>query len=75
MMQITEEHIQIKVQRLEGLNDQVRVSIVDETNKGATGKSICMDPENAAHIVGQLYQAGRQRGARISLEVGLLPLS
>jgi hypothetical protein len=34
-----------------------------------------MDPENAAHIVGQLYQSGRQRGARISLEVGLLPLS
>ena len=72
MMQITQEHIQIKLQRLEGLNDQIRVSIVDETDKGATGKSICMDSSNVADIVGQLYQAGRKRGARISLEVGLI---
>ena len=71
MMQMT-EHIQIKLQRIEGLNNQVRVSVVYETTQGASGKSVCMDPEDAAQIVGQLYQSGRQRGARISLEVGLL---
>ena len=75
MMQIAQEHIQIKLQRLEGLNDQIRVSIVGETDKGATGKSICMNPGNAADIIAQLYQTGRKRGARISLEVGLIPLN
>ena len=75
MMQMAQERIQIKLQRLEGLNDQIRVSIVDETDKGATGKSICMDPGNAADIVAQLYRTSRKRGARISLEVGLIPLN
>jgi len=75
MTQMTQEHILIKLQRLEGLNDQIRVSIVDETSNGATGKSICMDPGNVADIVGQLYQTSRRRGARISLEVGLIPLN
>ena len=75
MMQMAREHIQIKLHRLEGLNDQIRVSIVDETGKGATGKSICMDPGNAADIVAQLYQTGRKSGARISLEVDLIPLN
>ena len=39
MTQMAQEHILIKLQRLEGLNDQIRVSIVDETSNGATGKS------------------------------------
>lgn len=65
--------IQIKLQRLEGFGDQVRVSVVDEVIGAASGKSLCMNAEDAAAMVGQLYSRGRERGARISLEVATLP--
>ena len=66
--------IQIMLQRLEGFEDQVRVSVLDEGDGAACGKSLCVDAEEAAELVGQLYSRGRERGARISLEVATLPM-
>ena len=66
--------IQIRLQRLEGFEDQVRVSVLDEGDGVASGKSLCVDAEEAARMVGQLYSRGRERGARISLEVATLPM-
>ena len=65
--------IQIKLQRLDGFDDQVRVSVLDEGDGVASGKSLCMNAEEAAEMVGRLYSRGRERGARISLEVVTLP--
>ena len=73
MATMTEARIQIKLQRLEGFEDQVRVSVLDQGVGVASGKSICVDSEEAARMVGQLYSRGRERGARISLEVATLP--
>ena len=66
--------IQIKLQRLEGFEDQMRVSVLDEGDGVASGKSLCMTAEDAAEMVGRLYSRGRERGARISLEVATLPM-
>ena len=66
--------IQIKLQRLEGFEDQVRVSVLDEGDGVASGKSLCVDAEEAARMVGRLYSLGRERGARISLEVATVPM-
>ncbi len=74
MATMTEERIQIRLQRLEGLEDQVRVSVLDEGDGVASGKSLCVDAEEAARMVGQLYSRGRERGARISLEVATVPM-
>lgn len=65
--------IQIKLQRLDGIDDQVRVSVVDEVVGAASGRSLCMNAEEAAEMVGRLYSRGRERGARISLEVATMP--
>ena len=65
--------IQIKLQRLDGFDDQVRVSVVDEVIGAASGRSLCMTAEDAAEMVGRLYRRGRERGARISLEVATMP--
>ena len=65
--------IQIKLQRLDGIDDQVRVSVVDEVIGAASGRSLCMNAEDAAEMVGRLYSRGRERGARISLEVATMP--
>ena len=73
MATMTEERIQIKLQRLEGFEDQMRVSVLDEGTGVASGKSLCVDAEEAARMVGLLYSRGRERGARISLEVATLP--
>ena len=73
MATMTEARIQIKLQRLEGFEDQVRVSVLDQGEGVASGKSICVDSEEAARMVGQLYSRSRERGARISLEVATLP--
>ena len=73
MATMTEARIQIKLQRLEGFEDQVRVSVLDQGVGVASGKSVCVDSEEAARMVGQLYSRGRERGARISLEVVTLP--
>ena len=66
--------IQIKLQRLEGFEDQVRVSVLDQGDGVAGGKSLCMTAEDAAEMVGRLYSRGRERGARISLEVAAVPM-
>ena len=55
MATMTEARIQIKLQRLEGFEDQVRVSVLDQGVGVASGKSICVDSEEAARMVGQLY--------------------
>ncbi len=73
MATMTEERIQIRLQRLDGFDDQVRVSVLDQGDGVASGKSLCVDAEEAARMVGQLYSRGRERGARISLEVATLP--
>ena len=73
MATMTEARIQIKLQRLEGFEDQVRVSVLDQGVGVASGKSICVDSEEAARMVGQLYSRSRERGTRISLEVATLP--
>ena len=73
MATMTEARIQIKLQRLEGFKDQVRVSVLDQGVGVASGKSICVDSEEAARMVGQLYSRSRERGARISFEVATLP--
>ena len=73
MTTLTAERIQIKLQRLEGIEGQVRVSVLDEGDGVASGKSLCMNAEDAAEMVGRLYSRGRERGARISLEVATMP--
>ena len=73
MTTLTAERIQIKLQRLDGFDGQVRVSVLDEGDGVASGKSLCVDAEEAARMVGQLYSLGRERGARISLEVATMP--
>ena len=74
MTTLTAERIQIKLQRLDGFDDQVRVSVLDEGDGVASGKSLCVDAEEAAEMVGRLYSRGRERGARISLEVATVPV-
>ena len=74
MTTMTTERIQIKLQRLEGCEDQVRVSVVDQGIGAASGKSLCVNTEEAARLVGQLYSQGRERGASIFLEVATLPV-
>jgi ribosomal protein L18 len=55
--------IQIKLQRLDGFEDQVRVSVLDEGDGVASGKSLCVDAEEAARMVGQLVgERARQAG-------------
>lgn len=74
MATMTEERIQIRLQRLEGFEDQVRVSVLGEGDGVASGKSLCVDVEEAARMVGQLYSRSRERGTRISLEVATVPM-
>lgn len=73
MTTLTAERIQIRLQRIEGFGDEVRVSVLDEGNGVASGKSLCMTAEDAAEMVGRLYSRGRERGACISLEVATMP--
>ena len=74
MATLTAERIQIKLQRIAGFEDEVRVSVLDEGVGAASGKSVCLNAEDAAEMVGRLYSRGRERGARISLEVATVPV-
>ena len=69
MTTMTAECIQITLQRLAGPGEQMRVRVLDQGDGAASGRSVCMTAEEAARMVGQIYTEGRERGARISLEV------